>query len=356
MERELSQLRQALNFSDFTKLRAQTEYESWLRKSGQSRTWHKVKEIIDRVQGTTALKVNSTLVLSNMSSPVVHLRCLCPGVDWYLIQEWSQDEKPTWLNKKFPRRCLSGQLIVENNCYWNNGRIWESGMTEFYIDLLKSMNWQPDLIVCDMSCHISDGDNGDNISINNSNNDDNQEQDNQESNQLQIKLAEMKLALSCLKMSGSMVIKLLGVSNSDTRHLVIESLQSCFNNIELIKLQGSNPLNSELYLFCHGLHSRQPTLSPSSSSSTSSTNTNVGDKYKLVENMCIPHIKKQISEIQKFLYFCGQILAGNQQIQSQAQSQIQSNHSPSLLSSHSSLSSLSSMSAATSVSASTSAS
>jgi hypothetical protein len=301
MERELSQLRQALNFSDFSKFRAQTEYENWLRKSGQSRTWHKVKEIIDRVQ-LTSLKVNSTLVLSNMSSPVVHLRCLCPGVDWYLIQEWLQDEKPTWLNKKFPRRCLSGQLIVDNNCYWNNGRIWETGMTDFYIDLLQTMNWQPDLIICDMSHHSNKVE--DNViesindNVNNNINDSNHEE-NQEENQLQIKLSEMKLALSCLKMSGSMVVKLLGVSNSDTRNLIISALQTCFDSIELVKLRGSNPLNSELYLFCYGLHSRQVTP----------------ENCKSVDHLCVPHIKKQIAEIQKFLYFCGQTSIVNQQFQ-----------------------------------------
>lgn len=280
MERELSQLRQALNFSDFSKFRAQTEYENWLRRSGQCRTWHKMKEIIDKAQAANNKKINSALVLSNMSSPVVHLRCLCPGVDWYLIQEWAEGEKPSWLNKKFPRRCLSGQLIVNNSCYWNNGRIWESGMTDFYVDLLHSMNWQPELVICDMTLH-DDADNN---------------EEKQEENQYQIKLNEMRLALSCLKMSGTMVMKLLGVSNAETRSL-ISSLQTCFKTVELVKLKGSNPLNSEVYMFCHGLHSRQ--THP--------------ENMRSVDQLCQPLIKKQITEIQKFLYMCGQARSATSQ-------------------------------------------
>jgi len=315
MERELSQLRQALNFPDFAKFRLQTDYERYIKSSGQSKTWHKMKEIVSTVETHCGKKIDTLLVLSNMSTPVVHLRCLCPGVDWYLVQEWMEGDKPTWLNTKFPRRCLSGWLYDNNSCYWNNGRIWETDMVNFYVSMLTAMKWQPEVMICDMCNYGVKSDKSDAKQGDKWNEAADDEEDNQEEKQLQVKMAEMKLCLNVLKLGGTIIMKLLGVSHPQTRH-VVSCLSTVFDQVELCKLKGSNPLNSELYLFCYGLHSRSiatTSLKEEAEVSTSASSS-VAEEAEAglqhidsqVEQMCQLHIQQQVSEIKKFLHACQQ--------------------------------------------------
>jgi len=264
MDSELAQLRQALNFPDFQKLKSETEYETRMRKSGKSRTWHKIQELIELLP----VSFNHVLYLTSQPNGLIYLKDSHPGFDWFLIEEWAYGRKPSWLAKKFPKRCLTGHVTTAEDIHWNNGKIWEDNeMVDFFADILKSKSWQPDLIICDMNV-IS-----------------NEEQE-QEQAQITVKKAEIDLCLKTLRMSGTLVIKLLGVSLPETRQLMTE-ISSCFLDSNLIKLQGSNPMNSELYLICKGLNTRMINTTPA--------------EYQKITAMCQRQTKKQISEIKTFL-------------------------------------------------------
>lgn len=281
--RELEMLKEQLNFEGFTELKASTNFERTLVQSGRSRTWHKVRSLANFLP-----KPRKILYLVQQAHTIIYFNEIFSGVDWLCIQEREENREANWVEKTFKKRCLSGNVVdpVTKCSYWNDGKIWEEGMVDFNLSLLQLRKWTPDTIFCDMGIYTTLSDCNDIYGS-------------LEKKQVDVKKAEMSLALQALGNGGTLIIKLVGVAEEETRN-VLATLTSCFESYQFVKAAGSNPLNSEVYCICLNLLSRVP-----------AEGSKLEEQKKKIIQECNNEMKRQINEIKAFLDYRNQVVTSD---------------------------------------------
>ena len=246
LEKRLNEAKDKLNFSVYDTLYKNSAYEMYIRSlktklpyKNVTKSWLKGWEIL------TLLPSGITNVVFNNDTPngfhnafLVWYRRQKQPLNWLLSTYYPPNvathNKDLYnLKQKYPQNVIVGNIMIESQHYWNDGDMNNPKMPYIISTLVANELDTVDLFISDGWVSEKGKENQ------------------QEKTSLMMKYAECLTGLLTLSEGGTFVLKIFTFFTPFMQSLLVY-IAHCFHTWDIVKLDFSNPLNSELYFIASG--------------------------------------------------------------------------------------------------------